>query len=255
MKSFISNSRGGRDDVRFAMEPRTFAGFLVAFAAVIVIAVLSYDSLRTTKATAESLARTVEILGRMQTLLSTLKDAETGQRGYLLTGREEYLEPYTAAKQALPGEFVSLQALTADDLAQRDRLQSLQSIADEKMRELGETVDMRKAGKGDAALARIMTDQGKNAMDRIRIINGEMQNEERQLIAERTAQWRQAATFSFAVTSGGSVVLMLLIAIAAAMASRDFRSRQRESWLRAGQIGLGELMAGISRSTVWATTS
>ena len=244
MKSFNTDSRRGRDDVWFAMEPRTFAGFLVAFAAVIIIAVLSYDSLRTTKSAAESLTRTVEVLGRMQTLLSTLKDAETGQRGYLLTGREEYLEPYVAARQALPGEFVGLHALVDDDPAQHNRLQSLQSVADEKMRELAETVELRKAGKADAALARVMSDQGKNAMDRIRIINGEMQNEERQLIADRSSAWRQAATFSFVVISGGSVLLLLLIAIAAAMASRDFRSRQRESWLRAGQLGLGELMVG-----------
>ena len=255
MKSFNSESRGGRDDVLFAMEPRTFAGFLVAFAAVIVIAVLSYDSLRTTKATAESLARTVEILGRMQTLLSTLKDAETGQRGYLLTGRDEYLEPYLAAKQALPAEFVSLQALTGDDPAQHNRLQTMQSVADEKMQELGATVDLRKAGKADEALARVMTGQGKNAMDRIRLINAEMQNEERQLIAERTSQWRQAATFSFAVTSGGSLLLLVLIAIAGVMASRDFRQRQRESWLRAGQSDWASSWWATNRSIVWATTS
>ena len=64
------------------------------------------------------------------------------------------------------------------------------------------------------------------------------------MIAQRAARVAQGGDFSFGVTSGGSLVLLFLIAVAAAMASRDFRARQRESWLRAGQMGLSELMQG-----------
>ena len=63
-------------------------------------------------------------------------------------------------------------------------------------------------------------------------------------MAEKALAWRKAATFSFAVTSGGSLVLLFLIGLAATMASRDFRARQRESWLRAGQLGLSDVMQG-----------
>jgi len=75
-------------------------------------------------------------------------------------------------------------------------------------------------------------------MDGIRDVVDEMQRSERQLIAVQTARWQNAATVSFAVTGGGSAVLLFLIATAATMASRDFRTRQLESWLRTGQIGL-----------------
>ena len=99
----------GRDDVRFAMEPRTFAGFLVAIAAVTVIAALSYQSLHTTENAAESLTRTAEVQTHIEALLSTLKDAETGQRGYFLTGREIISRPFSmpsmhcrASSRALP---------------------------------------------------------------------------------------------------------------------------------------------------------
>ena len=126
----------GRDDTRFAMEPRTFAGFLVAIAAVVVIAVLSYDSLRETHVRSESLARTVEVLAQIQGLVSTLKDAETGQRGYLLTGRESYLEPFLNAKRVLPDQFANLRALLGDDPAQRTHLDTLQALANDKLNEL-----------------------------------------------------------------------------------------------------------------------
>src|ERR1700761_3272392 len=113
---------GPRDAV-FAMEPRTFTGFLVAVAAVIIIAVLSYDSVRQTTATSRELTKTVEALAQLQAMVSTLKDAETGQRGYLLTGRESYLHPFEMAKQALPLELSSTRSLLSDDPAQRNRLE------------------------------------------------------------------------------------------------------------------------------------
>ncbi len=226
------------------MEPRTFAGFLVAIAAVVVIAVLSYDSLRETQFRSQSLARTVEVLSQIQRLVSSLKDAETGQRGYLLTGRENYLEPFLDAKRALPDQFVNLRALLGDDPAQRTRLDNLQASANDKLNELTQTVELRRSGQTDAALALVLTDRGKNSMDRIRAIADEMTAAERQLVGQRAQDWRRAATSAFWITSLGSLVLLLLIAIAATMTSRDFKRRQRESWLRAGQIGLSELMQG-----------
>jgi CheY-like chemotaxis protein len=177
-------------------------------------------------------------------VLSTLKDAETGQRGYMLTGRESYLEPYETAKQALAPELSAAASLLADEPAQRHRLDSLTALAHEKMQELTQTVDMRIAGQTDAAMQMVLTDRGKDTMDRVRSLSEEMQNEERQLVADRALEWRKAATFSFTVTSGGSLVLLFLIGLAAAMASRDFRARRRETWLRAGQLGLSEVMQG-----------
>jgi len=226
------------------MEPRTFAGFLVAIAAVIVIAVLSYDSLKLTERSAESLTRTVEVLAQIQSFVSTLKDAETGQRGFLLTGRESYLEPFLAAKDSLPAELARLRTLLRGDPAQAGRLDSLQTVTTDKLQELNETVELKRAGKADAALAIVLTDRGKNAMDRIRLVVDEMQNQERQLIAERAQDWRNAATFAFAITSGGSVVLLFFIGVAATIASREFSARQRESWLRTGQLHLSGLMQG-----------
>jgi signal transduction histidine kinase/DNA-binding response OmpR family regulator/CHASE3 domain sensor protein len=244
MQTFSSPASSGRDDVRWAMSPGTFAGFLIAIAAVIVIAVLSYDSLKFTNQSAEVLTRTVETLAEMQSLTSALQDAETGQRGYLLTGRETYLEPLVAAKDKLGREFGAVGALVAGDPAQRNRFEALRALASDKMQELEETIRLKRAGQGEAALAIVLTDRGKNVMDRIRTISDEMQNAERQLIGLRTQDWRRAAAFSFWVTSVGSALLLILIAVAAAMTSRDFKARQRESWLRAGQIGLSGVMQG-----------
>jgi signal transduction histidine kinase/CheY-like chemotaxis protein/CHASE3 domain sensor protein len=226
------------------LPPKTMIGFLLAVCAVAIIALLSYQSLQSTAASSANLRQTIELLGRLDGLLSALKDAETGQRGFLLTGEESYLAPYTDAKDALPGEFASIRPLLADRPEQRRRLDALESLANLKMAELDSTIVQRRAGKPDAALAIVRTDRGKIYMDRIRATVSEMAAAERQLIAQRAQESRKAATVSLAVTVGGSGLLLFLIAAAAVVASRDFRARQAEAWIRSGQMGLSEQMQG-----------
>jgi CheY-like chemotaxis protein/signal transduction histidine kinase/CHASE3 domain sensor protein len=229
---------------RLPMATRTLLAFLVAVLAVLVIAVLSYTSLQSTADSARNLTKTVETMAQLQAVLSTLKDAETGQRGYLLTGRETYLEPFSLAKVALPGQLGALRKLTQDSPAQRTRAEALQAVASEKMAELGETVGLRRAGQVEQAQAIVQTGRGKVYMDRIRDLVEQMDASEHQAIGTRTAEAQRAAAVSFAVTGGGSALLLILIAAAAALAAREFQDRQRESWLRAGQLGLSELMQG-----------
>ena len=226
------------------LPAKTLFGFVLAVTAVAVIALLSYQSLQTTAASSRSLTQTVEVLAQLNSLLSTLKDAETGQRGFLLTGNETYLEPYLTAKAALPGEFTTLRGLMANRPQQKSRLDTLESIAKQKMDELGQTVDLRQAGHTDAALALVRTDRGKIYMDRIRAAIGEMDASERGQVLQRGDEWRNAAAVSLLVTLGGSGILLALIAFAAVVASRDFRKQQIESWLRLGQMNLSEQLQG-----------
>jgi CheY-like chemotaxis protein/signal transduction histidine kinase len=226
------------------LPPKTLIGFLLAVIAVVIIALLSYQSLQATTATAANLTQTLAVLGRLEALLSTLKDAETGQRGYLLTGEESYLAPYTDAKEALPNEIMATRALLANRPDQRRRLDEFESLANLKMGEMESTVAARRAGKPEAALGTVRTDRGKIYMDRIRAAVTEMEATERQLIAQRGQESRNAATVSLAVTLGGAGVLLILVAGAAVVASRDFRTRQAQAWIRSGQMGLSEQMQG-----------
>jgi CheY-like chemotaxis protein/signal transduction histidine kinase len=239
-----SNSSFGVIRSRLPLPPKTLIGFLLAVIAVAIIALLSFQSLQATTASATSLAQSIQVLGRLEALLSTLIDAETGQRGFLLTGEEGYLEPYTDAKDALPDEIKAARGLLVNRPEQQRRLDALESIANLKMAELESTVVARRAGKADAALAMVRTHRGKIYMDRIRAAIDEMEVAERQVIAQRGAEAKNAATLSLAVTIGGSGVLLFLIAGAAIVASRDFRARQAQAWIRSGQMGLSEQMQG-----------
>ena len=96
-----------------------------------------------------------------ETLLGTLKDAETGQRGYLLTGDPSYLQPYRSAKARLKNDFARLEASTFDTDTWAAGVRRLRVLADAKLAELGATVALRQAGNLDGTLAIVRTDVGK----------------------------------------------------------------------------------------------
>jgi len=191
--------------------------------------------------------QTLEVRHRLEELLSSVKDAETGQRGFLLTGEERYLDPYTNAKAALPGELKGLRSLTGDNPRQQQRIDTLEQLTVEKTAELGQTIALRRAGNVEGALALVRSDRGKAAMDRIRELLGEMESEERALLAIRQQEWQDAVILSSRVTSGGSVLLIALIVVAGVVMSRDHRTRSTQAWLRTGQMGLSRRIEGEQR--------
>jgi PAS domain S-box-containing protein len=103
-----------------------------------------------------------------ETLLSTLKDAETGQRGYLLTGDRDYLEPYDAARARIPEDIGRLRAISLN-FPERDAvIDRLEALVGGKMDELGHTIALGSSGDATMALAVIRTNSGKDLMDAIR---------------------------------------------------------------------------------------
>jgi CHASE3 domain sensor protein len=105
---------------------------------------------------------------QLETVLSTLKDAETGQRGYLLTAKDTYLEPYEAARARLVRDLAAAQATLAAVDGQTASLSRVLSLTAEEVAELSEPIALYHAGRQTDALALIETDRGKATMDAIR---------------------------------------------------------------------------------------
>jgi CheY-like chemotaxis protein/CHASE3 domain sensor protein len=229
------------------LPPAAFAGFLLAIAAVLVIGFLSYRSQEQRSVAAQAVTRTLQIVAEVEQPLSKMKDAETGQRGYLLTGSESYLQPYENARISIEADLARLRMQTADNPNQQQRFAALEKVIAEKMQELARTIAQRRAGDAEGALAVVSSDRGRAAMDRIRGLTEEIENEERMLLSNRQAEWEAAITFSSVVTLGGLALLLVLIASGALMASRDYRAREREIWLRTGQAGLSGHTQGDQR--------
>jgi signal transduction histidine kinase len=120
--------------------------------------------------------------------LSLLQDAETGQRGYLLTSDLSYLEPYLDASSRLPQQLETLTALVADNPAQADRVGQLKAEAGERLKIIDQTLAEARRGQRDQAVSIIREGSGKAVMDRIRTLAADMEREEAALLARRTAE-------------------------------------------------------------------
>ncbi|NBD10623.1 response regulator [Corallococcus silvisoli] len=238
-----------KDAPRFgpALPPSTFAGFAVAAVAILAIAFLSYRTLQSRAVAGELVTHTLSVVEQLEGLLSAMKDAETGQRGFLLTGAESYLEPYLGAKKSLPGRLERLRELTRDNGLQQQRLEALERAVTEKLAELQQTIDLQRRGESRAAIAVVKEDRGIAAMNALRAVVRQMATEEQQLLAERTAELQASATLSLVVTWAGSALLFALIGMAAYIASRDFRARSIEAWVQAGHNALATRMQGEQR--------
>jgi CheY-like chemotaxis protein/signal transduction histidine kinase/CHASE3 domain sensor protein len=226
------------------LPPATLAGFAAAVLAVILMALLSYQAQTRSAAAGDAVTRGVAVIDQIQNVLSSVKDAETGQRGFLLTDDEAYLEPFMTARIAIPNELDQLHTLTAQSPEQQLRLEQLRGLITSKLQELQSTVTLKRAGKAEEALTIVRTDRGRILMERIRTLVGDVENADRAELALRQQEWQRTAMLSTRITWIGSLALLVLIAAAAALVSRDYRARQLQSWLRAGQMGLGERIQG-----------
>jgi signal transduction histidine kinase/DNA-binding response OmpR family regulator/CHASE3 domain sensor protein len=223
------------------------AGFLLAIVAIILIALFSLRELRVRTAAGQLVLHSFDVVQGLHALNLAVRDAETGQRGFLLTGDESYLQPYESAQAVLPGELKTLRRLTATDPRQQEMLGELDQSAAAKMAELRQTIALRRAGNAAAALAIVRTDRGKDAMARATAVISDMQAEERSVLDAREAEWDSTTRESLFVTAGGALILLALILAAALMTSRNHQALAAQAWIRAGQIALAERLGGEHR--------
>lgn len=138
----------------------------------------------------EWVIHTHEVLDNSLALLAGLTDAETGQRGFLLTENPNYLEPYHRGLEVVKDRLDVLYVLTSDNPEQTARLQSVESNIQLKFEELAETVDLVQSGDSSGALAVVVQDRGKLYMDQIREDIGEFITTERVLLEIRNGDFR-----------------------------------------------------------------
>lgn len=152
-----------------------------------------------------------EVLNETERVLSLAKDAETGQRGYLLTGDPRYLEPYNEAIADIEQSLDRLQRMTADNPRQQKALQDLRVTIKDKLTELQTTIDLRQRLGFEAALKVVKTDEGKDQMDQARSLVGEIKGEERELLRRRSTEVAQSTQRSRKILYAGIVPAALLL--------------------------------------------
>src|SRR5262249_9077294 len=156
----------------------------LVLAVLLADAALSSWNLLWLAANEQRVAHSYAVLAELEDVLSLLKDAETGQRGYLLTGDESYLQPYREAVARIHGRLDHLQDLTSDNPAHRQGMKALRDQAERRLAQVAAVILLRQDQGFAEAQKAVRTGAGKKLMDELRATVDGMKNGEEGLLGQ-----------------------------------------------------------------------
>ncbi len=196
-------------------------GFGFALAVLIVVGATAYYCVTGLIANNRAVVHSDMVIGELEQLLSSVRDAETGQRGFVLTGQPEYLEPYNGASDRIDRALKEARQLTADNPAHQHRLDKIEPLIAAKLKELAQTIDERNVKGFEVALATVKEGRGKAMMDQTRKIINEMQAEERELLNSRTNEAESGAGRTLTAITIGTLLAIVLVQASAFLITRS----------------------------------
>jgi PAS domain S-box-containing protein len=188
----------------------------LAGALLILLAVsfLSYQDWSAYERSAPQVRHDRALVQQIERILSYTKDAETSQRGFVLTGDPEYLDSYHAAVATLPSELDKLRGLVAEEPALRIRATTLSNLVNEKLGEMKATVDLRRNEGFQAALAEVETNRGKHTMDDLRKLGLDLENEVDSTLQQGIRDRQELGTRTQLTTALGAAILFIFLLFA-----------------------------------------
>jgi len=198
----------------------------VGFALLVAIGVATVWLAEQSAADAKRVVATINVQGKLSDLLLNVRRAESGQRGYLLTGREAYLSDYRDAAPTVETNLTELRAMMGEHSEGIPVLDQVAGLARAKMAELAKTVDLHDSGQIEAALATVQSDEGLKSMNALRVlVERLLRGEERVLLARSDASRSNDARL-LTVTLAGLALIVLIGALSIFLVQRTFRQRE-----------------------------
>ncbi len=210
---------------------RKRALFGVAALVLLVVGVFSHREWEQFRGANTEAAQTREIVDAVDQLHASVIDAETGQRGFLLTGEERYLRPYNQALQLIPDQIGKLKNLLAGRPNESQNLAQLSSLMDEKLTELSQTIDTRRSQGLTPAMGIVLSNRGEQAMEQIRALIAQIRHDELSSQAQASAEGEAAAETALLAAVAASLVLLFLFAFGLEPLASPDPQTQRRSWL------------------------
>jgi PAS domain S-box-containing protein len=243
MSDGVSYSRSARAASRVA----TFLALLIIPLIVIVTVILLIgQNGRMTQLQAD-VRTSYETRAQIQRVFSLAQDAETGQRGYVIAGRPEFLQPYTDATRDLNTQMARLEELLAGNGAEEWRLATLRRQVAAKQESMAATIEARDTQGREAALARVAAGHGKALMDAIRVTVAEMQAAEAEVLNTRIERAADQTRWVRRLIASLLAGLVLSLLLASWLTVRV--SRQRQRLLRKSKEA-AERLDGVLESTM-----
>jgi PAS domain S-box-containing protein len=220
--------------LKFYFNKRILVGFILALAILSWLAVASFLNTQNFIRSGYMIAHTLDVLYSTEHLMANVANLELGQRGYTITGNEEFLRPYSRSKEEIGKHINNLQKLTSDNQNQQERVASLRNTIEALLIFSTATIELRKKNGVEAAMQANASLRGKELMDTIREIIAGIETEENFLLKERSsAQKFQLENFNYTFTGLLIATGIILISIYIAINIIFKRRSEAESRLRA----------------------
>ncbi|MBD2158593.1 response regulator [Leptolyngbya sp. FACHB-16] len=233
---------------RFKIGTRIGAGFALGIAILTTLGVVSYRTTTNLIRNSQQEKDSYQVLGYLNELEAELANAETGQRGYLITGEPRYLEPYNNALKAIDNKYEALRQLTTNDPDVQSRLITLKPVIEARLARMREGIRLREMAGFEAAQEFVLTDQGRQLMQEIRTLIVELRQQEQNLLQERTTQAQLAAQQTVNTIAYGVPASIVVLSLVGWGLSRNISRPLRKLSDTAEQIADGNLAIALPRS-------
>lgn len=232
--------------MRLTPAEKINAAFLVALGLVTLIGIASVTSIQRFADTSSDLSSTHAALTELHSALANLMEAESGQRGFIITGDERHLSTYADATATILRQVSRLRTQTSEDPDQQQRLAQLSSLISTRLRLMTSVIDTRRAGGEVAAGQLVATGGGTEVMDSIRVVAAGFERTELDRLARRTARARARARMAVGIIGGGSLFAFLVVLGSGLVIRRDMTERRRaEHALRESETLLSQFMENL----------
>jgi PAS domain S-box-containing protein len=224
------------------------AGFLIILALLAINTAILRHQLAVQVGNQEWFSHSRRVVQELRTTESLVKDAETGQRGYLYTEKPDYLAPYNRAIGQIDSHLDKLTVEIGDNPRQRTQAANLRALIHQKLAELAQTISLYQAGDTARAKALVMSDEGFNIMESIRSLVGQMEQEETSVGELRRTTYQESIRITVACIYAASAVAALGIVWLALFILRESERRERddaalrqsEEWFRVTLSSIGD---------------
>jgi PAS domain S-box-containing protein len=208
------------------LEKRSFIWSLVGLGMLLVISGVGVWTLRQVAESDFWVDHTREVINTNEQLLSDVKDAESAERGYIITGDEGYLEPYRSASVDSQASIEKLLQLTKDNLSQQERVADLQALIAKRMNVFNTAVEQRKTAGFTGAEGVVAAGQGRIVMKQIRDDSKRIADEENRLLEARTHTRQLRMRNGFIATLLAAVLALVALLIAPIDVRRAVRQQK-----------------------------
>jgi methyl-accepting chemotaxis protein len=218
-------------------------GFALALVILLAIGVVSFRAISELKQAAGWVNHAHVVRAKLADLLQAMTDAETGIRGYIITGDKSYLAPFTAGSTAVPQCIEDLRHLTSGDSNQQGRLDKLKVLTVQRLAILQKAFEVRKTTVSPVVAPPVAGGEGKLKMDAIRDVVGAMEDSESKLLQQRSAEAQHTASIATDTIIWGSLIALVVLGAVGFVITRNIARPLGEITVLAGRIAAGNLPA------------